>query len=212
VKQKQVQILEKHSRILRYTHWLNFVFLSLMVWSGILIYWADDAWIKIPNQVAEVLSIKFRLAEGLGWHFFIMWGFSLNGLIYVLYMIKSLEWKQIVPNRQTFKEAIFVILHDLKLSKHAPITKTKFNAAQRIAYSSAILMGAGSVISGLAIYKPVTLGFLTNMLGGYRAARFEHFCFMIGFILFFIVHLIQVARAGWNNFRAMVAGYEIEKD
>jgi len=28
-------------------------------------------------------------------------------------------------------------------------------------------------------------------------------------VLFFVVHVVQVARAGWNNFRAMVTGYEI---
>jgi hypothetical protein len=28
-------------------------------------------------------------------------------------------------------------------------------------------------------------------------------------VLFFIVHIAQVIRAGWNNFRAMVTGYEI---
>ncbi len=32
---------------------------------------------------------------------------------------------------------------------------------------------------------------------------------MIGYVLFFVIHLAQVIRAGWNNFRAMVTGYEL---
>lgn len=32
----------------------------------------------------------------------------------------------------------------------------------------------------------------------------------IGILAFFVVHLLQVARAGWGNLRAMVTGYEIE--
>ena len=48
------------------------------------------------------------------------------------------------------------------------------------------------------------------MLGGYEWARWEHFWLMIGYILFFVVHVIQVIRAGWNNFRSMIAGYEIQ--
>ena len=40
-------------------------------------------------------------------------------------------------------------------------------------------------------------------------ARWEHFLLVIGYVLFFIVHIAQVIRAGWNNFRAMVAGYEL---
>jgi hypothetical protein len=27
--------------------------------------------------------------------------------------------------------------------------------------------------------------------------------------MFFIVHFVQVIKAGWNNFRAMVTGYEV---
>ncbi len=37
----------------------------------------------------------------------------------------------------------------------------------------------------------------------------EHFALTIGYVLFFVIHIAQVIRAGWNNFRAMVAGYEL---
>jgi thiosulfate reductase cytochrome b subunit len=69
------------------------------------------------------------------------------------------------------------------------------------------LMGAGSLITGLAIYKPLQLAWLTTSLGGYEWARWEHFWLMILFVLFFAVHVIQVVLAGWNNFRSMVTGY-----
>jgi len=46
-------------------------------------------------------------------------------------------------------------------------------------------------------------------LGGQDAIRAEHFAFMLGIIAFIVVHLVQVARAGWNNFRSMVTGIEI---
>ena len=87
----------------------------------------------------------------------------------------------------------------------------KFNGAQQIAYTSVVLMGLGSVLTGLAIYKPTQLGWLTTLLGGYEFARILHFALTIGYVLFFVVHIAQVVRAGWNNFRAMVAGYEIEE-
>ena len=47
------------------------------------------------------------------------------------------------------------------------------------------------------------------MLGGYEWARIEHFALTILFTLFFVVHIIQVLLAGWNNFRGMVAGFEV---
>ena len=101
-----------------------------------------------------------------------------------------------------------MLLHDLGLSK-VPLPRAKFNGAQRVAYTGIILMGAGSLITGLAIYKPTQLAWLTNLLGGYSWARGEHFALMVGYVLFFLVHVTQVVRAGWNNFRAMVSGYEL---
>jgi hypothetical protein len=32
----------------------------------------------------------------------------------------------------------------------------------------------------------------------------------MGFVGFFLIHVVQVVLAGWNNFRAMVSGYEIK--
>jgi thiosulfate reductase cytochrome b subunit len=100
------------------------------------------------------------------------------------------------------------VLHDLRIRKQ-PLPRSKFNGAQQIAYTSIIVMGAGSLFTGLAIYKPVQFAWLTTLVGGYSLARFIHFWLTIGYCAFFVIHLVQVARAGWNNFRAMVTGYEV---
>jgi thiosulfate reductase cytochrome b subunit len=105
-------------------------------------------------------------------------------------------------------QAWHVILHDLGLRKE-PLPPGKFNAAQKIAYTGIIVMGAGSLLTGLAILKPVQLGWLTWALGGYQSARLIHFALTIGYVLFVVVHVSQVIKAGWNNFRSMIAGYEI---
>ena len=47
------------------------------------------------------------------------------------------------------------------------------------------------------------------MLGGYEWARAEHFILTLLFTFFFVVHVVQVIIAGWNNFRAMVTGFEV---
>lgn len=206
-----ITIREKHSRILRWMHWLNVPMLFFMIWSGILIYWADDAFIKIPDSLADRLKISYRLAEGMGWHFFIMWPFVINGLCYFFYLIFSGEWKERFPRKETFREAFQVLLYELKLSKKEPLKKGKYNAAQRIAYTSVLLLGTGSITSGIAIYKPVQAGELTELFGGYQASRLVHFICMSGFVFFIIIHLVQVFRYGWNNMRTMIAGYEIER-
>lgn len=214
------RIVSKHPRPIRWMHWLNVVLLSGMIWSGMLIYWANDVYsIKLggwtllhffPEAIYRTFGLSSRLAEGMAWHFLLMWGFALNGLAYVSYTFLSGEWRQLVPNRHSVRDALQVVLHDLRLSRTPP-PAGKYNGAQRFAYTGVILMGAGSLLTGLAIYKPVQLAWLTMLLGGYSAARLEHFTLTIGYILFFLVHITQVIRAGWNNFRAMVCGCEFSE-
>ena len=208
----------KHPLAIRWFHWINFPLLVLMIWSGLLIYWANDVyrigfgsftlWKFFPRWFYEAFDLEGRLAEGMAWHFLFMWFFAINGLLYVLYTAFSGEWRHLVPSRRSFREAIQVMLYDLHLSKvHPP--RRKFNGAQQIAYTSIILMGFGSLVTGLAIYRPTQFAWLTTLLGGYKAARLEHFLLAAGYVMFFVVHIAQVIKTGWNNFRAMVTGYEI---
>ncbi len=214
-------MVKKHPLWMRWFHWINFPILIVMTWSGLLIYWANDVYklgwgnttiLKFfPQSFYDALHLNYKLAEGMAFHFVFMWLFFVNGFFYVLYTIISGEWRELVPNRHSFKEAWFVVLHDLHLRKTAPPQK-KYNAAQRIAYSAIIVMGFGSILTGLAIYKPVQLWWLCDLMGGYAFARILHFALTIGYSLFFIVHIVQVILAGWNNFRSVVTGFEVVKD
>jgi thiosulfate reductase cytochrome b subunit len=161
-----------------------------------------------PDWFYRALDLERGLALGIAYHFTFMWLFAVNGLFYVLYTFVSGEWRHLLPNRRTPREAWEVVLHDLGLRK-GPLPRAKFNGAQRLAYTGVVLMGAGSLLTGLAIYKPTQLAWLTSLLGGYQWARWEHFALTVGYVLFFVVHITQVIRAGWNNFRAMVTGYEL---
>jgi thiosulfate reductase cytochrome b subunit len=211
------QLMKKHSLAVRWLHWINFPLLFLMIWSGLLIYWANAVYgVKFfgyelfhffPTGFYDFLGIPFRLAEGIALHFFLMWFFAVNGLIYVIYLAFSGEWRAMLPVPGSLKRALLVALHDLHVIKTLP-AQGKYNDAQRIAYTGAILLGAASVVTGLAIYKPLQLAWLTWLLGGYEWARWAHFWVMMLFVLFFVVHVAQVALAGWGNFRSMISGYE----
>lgn len=211
-------IKEKHPLVMRWTHWINFPLLGIMIWSGLLIYWANDVYTVtifghtfvrfFPQWFYDALHIPQRLSEGMAFHFLFMWFFTLNGIFYVLYTAISGEWRHLLPNKHSFKEAWLVLLHDLHIKKTAP-PQGKYNAAQRIAYTAIILMGAGSVLTGLAIYKPVQFNWLTWLMGGYHLARIWHFVLTLGYVFFFLVHVIQVILAGWNNFRSVISGFEV---
>jgi thiosulfate reductase cytochrome b subunit len=208
----------KHPLAIRWFHWINFPVLFLMIWSGLLVYWANDVYrigagnltiFKFfPQAFYERFHIEQRLAEGMAFHFAFMWIFALNGLLYVLYLAFSGEWKYLLPRRDTLRAAWHVVLHDLRLRRE-PLPRERFNGAQRLAYTGIVLMGFGSLLTGLAIYKPIQLSWLTTLFGGYMIARWIHFWLTMGFCAFFLVHVLQVIRAGWNNFRAMITGYEL---
>jgi thiosulfate reductase cytochrome b subunit len=214
-------IKEKHSLAMRWTHWVNFPILTIMIWSGMLIYWANDTYTFglfghtffkfFPNWFNSAFNIPKRLSEGMAFHFLFMWFFTINGVVYVLYTLFSGEWRELVPKRNSFKEAWQVLLHDLHIRKMAP-PKKKYNAAQRIAYTAIIIMGFGSLITGLAIYKPVQFSTITWLCGGYHAARIAHFVLTIGYVFFFIIHVVQVVLAGWRNFQSVITGFEVVND
>jgi thiosulfate reductase cytochrome b subunit len=212
------KIVKKHPLAIRWFHWINFPVIAIMIWSGLLIYWANDVYrlgwgdrtvLKFfPDSFYKAFNLSFRLAKGQSFHFVFMWIFAINGLLYSLYLIFSGEWKLIFPNKKSLKESWLVILHDLHIRRGLP-PQRKYNAAQRIAYTAVIFMGLGSLLTGLAIYKPIQFKTLCAMLGGYEWARAEHFILTLLFTLFFVVHVVQVIIAGWNNFRAMVTGFEV---
>jgi thiosulfate reductase cytochrome b subunit len=209
---------EKHRFATRWFHWVNFPLLSAMIFSGMLIYWAYDPYrIGVgkftlfhffPQRFYDFTGISHQLARGMALHFALAWLFALNGIAYVLYTLISGQWRELLPEPKSFREAGLVALHDAGFKIPLP-PQGRYNAAQRISYSAIVLMGGLSIITGLAIYKPAQLHWLTAALGGYEWARFEHFWLTTGYVAFFVIHIAQVIRAGWANFRSMISGYDL---
>lgn len=126
---------KKHPLAIRWFHWVNFPLLFLMIWSGLQIYWANAVYrlglgshtllYLFPESFFETLGIPRRLAEGMSLHFFFMWFFAINGLLYVIYTLISGEWRYLVPNRHSFREAIQVVLHDLHLRARVRVAESE---------------------------------------------------------------------------------------
>jgi thiosulfate reductase cytochrome b subunit len=212
---------EKHKLATRWFHWVNFPLLGAMIFSGLMIYWAYDPYriglggITLfhffPNWFYDLTGVGQQLALGMAFHFFFAWLFAVNGFAYVLYTLLSGEWRALAPDRNSFREALQVAMHDAGFKVPLP-PQGRYNAAQRLTYSAIVVMGGLSLITGLAIYKPAQLYWLTAALGGYPWARWEHFWLTMGYVGFFLIHIAQVIRAGWANFRSMVCGYDLIDD
>ena len=67
----------KHLRAIRWMHWINVPILSIMLWSGLLIYWANDVYaVRIggvtlfhffPDWFYRIFNLHHRLASGMAW-------------------------------------------------------------------------------------------------------------------------------------------------
>ena len=69
------------------------------------------------------------------------------------------------------------------------------------------MWGALSVLTGLAIYKPLQFGWLTALFGGFQAARYWHFWVVWIFVGFTITHVILVFAVDPASLRAMITGW-----
>jgi thiosulfate reductase cytochrome b subunit len=188
---------------IRLAHWINIPLLVIMAGSGLQILAAYPAlgprgaqysWYPFQND-APPSWLRFGgwLAGARHWHFAIAWFLILNGAIYLVYMIASGEWRRrvFIPSRDT-SNALAMFAYYLRVRK-APPPEDFYNGLQRMAYTSAILFGVVVVLSGLAIYKPVQLHWITAAFGGYDVARVAHLSCLVLLGLFTAMHLVLVA-------------------
>lgn len=192
-----------HPVLVRITHWINVAALYIMVASGLRIYnaspffdWAFPDWMTLGGW----------LAGGRQWHFFGMWLFAFNGVTWLTYSIlrkRSRTTTFFTPQDRT--GVLPMVRYYLKRQKEPP-EYYKYNALQKLGYTTLPVIALIAIASGLSIYWPVQLSWLTSIFGGYDAARVWHFCAMAFLTLFVIAHVILVASAGWATFFSMITG------
>ncbi len=195
----------QHPLIIRCTHWLNVVALGIMITSGLRIYNASPIW---SFTIPHAFTLGGWLAGARQWHFFGMWLFVFNGLVWFLYNILSAHGRRTTlffP--KDFSGLLPMVRYYLRIDKKHP-SYVKYNALQKFAYTVVPLAAVGVILSGMAIYWPVQLNFIAILFGNYDIARVWHFVFMSTLVLFFLGHLGMVALAGWNNFVSMITGWK----
>ena len=212
----------KHSLATRLFHWTNVPVLAVMIWSGLLIYWANDVYairlggitlVKFFPDVVLPSPCTSTTAWRRGWP-----GTSPSCGSSPSTACSTSPTRPgagsggtSCPNRHTFAEAWQVVLHDLGLRKE-PLA-----AAEVQRRPAARLHGRGRDGGRLAPDGPGDLQagparLAHHAAGRLPAARLEHFVLTVGYVVFFVIHITQVVRAGWNNFRAMVIGVEVAAD
>ena len=135
-----------HPPIVRVTHWLNAIAVTIMIGSGWQIY---DASPLFPFRFPAALTIGGWLGGALLWHFAAMWLLMANGALYLTYGIVSGRLRRkLLPLRP--RDLIRDIAAAMR-GKLAHAEISTYNAVQRAFYIGVILALILIVLSGLAI-------------------------------------------------------------
>ena len=169
---------------------------------------AFPSWITIPDR-------KFLSMARL-WHFFFAWVFVINGLLYLIYAVKSRHLaRDLAPTPNDWRTIGQSIKDHIRFKHPTGESAKHYNILQKLAYLVVIFVLLPMVIlMGLAM-SPMTNTVITgwvDFFGGRQSARTLHFIVAWALVAFVFIHVFQVVITGlWNNLRSMVTGrYEIK--
>lgn len=210
------ELVKRTHWIVRLTHWVNVVAVVIMAGSGMRIFNAHPAFAR-PGEtfrlnpwdghpIPDWLTFGAWLGGARHWHFAMMWILVANGLLYLGFIYLHGEWRDLAPRRRDAHDAIEMIKFYLFVRKDHPL-QGKHNALQKSAYFTMPILGVIIVLSGLAIWKPVTLGFITVLFVNYKWARFVHFAAMAVLLLLSVIHVFMVFAVDPYALRSMVTGW-----
>ena len=101
----------RHHLIVRITHWVNALALTIMVGSGLRIFNAYPAFARKGDtfccypfeghRIPGAFRFGGWLAGARNWHFAMMWVLVINGLVYLGFIYLHGEWRDLVPRRGT---------------------------------------------------------------------------------------------------------------
>ena len=174
---------------IRFAHFINIIFITLLIRSGIEIlsalpklYWNEHAipgteWIKFTKKKMPQDKLWISLEEeesfsswialpghknlGLGrhWHFFSIIFWIANGAVYCILLFTSDEWQRLVP---TSLSIVPQAIHDAMLyaSLHFPPAGHPYNAIQQLTYFVVVfILGPFMIATGSAMSPAIDARF-----------------------------------------------------
>jgi thiosulfate reductase cytochrome b subunit len=189
-----------HPPWVRITHWINAIAMLVMIGSGWEIYNASPLFgFSFPGSI----TLGGWLAGALLWHFAAMWLLAVNGIVYVTLGLATGRFRRkLLP---IYPAAVIADTRAALAFKLSHDDLTVYNSVQRLLYAGIIAVSVVIVLSGLSIWKPVQLQWLTALFGGYDAARYVHFFCMAAIVGFLVVHVL-LALIVPKSLKAMVTG------
>jgi thiosulfate reductase cytochrome b subunit len=224
-----VRVLDssRHSVLVRITHWIHTVSFFALLVSGIAIliahprlYWGETGAVGAPALLD--LPIPFTFGQS-GWgrslHFLSAWVSVLNGSLYAIAGLFDQHFRtHLLPARadlawRPFRQAV---ADHVRFSRPGEDGSRSYNVLQRLAYLAVVFVLFPLMIAtGLAMSPAITsvVPELVTIFGGQQSARTIHFFVASFLVLFLLVHIAMVCRAGFGDrVRAMITGHSAVKE
>ena len=225
----------RHSATVRVTHWITALcFFALLVSGAEIVishprfYWGEvgnvltDPLFSLPipaSRSAVPTGYGFVLPDQNGWsrslHFQAAWLAVFTGLYYVLFGLLAGHFrKNLIPASSDLTPSVVwgAVRDHLRFKEVG--SAGSYNILQRLAYSGVVFILFPLMIwTGLAMSPAVNSAFplLVSAFGGHQSARTIHFIDSVLLVLFLVVHLVMVYRAGFiRRTRAMITGHQPE--
>jgi len=229
-------VTSRHSVLVRVTHWITVLcFLALLVSGAEIVvshprfYWGETGNIhtptlfKLPIPASRKLvptGYGYVLPDQNGWsralHFQSAWVVVLTGLLYASYGLLTGHFrKNLLPVETGLSSLSLAIAKHLRFARPGKAEAWPYNALQRLTYLLVIFVLFPLVIwTGLAM-SPAFVSAVpaaVNLLGGRQSARTIHFFVALALLLFLLIHVVMVCRAGFGSrMRAMITGDPTER-
>jgi DMSO/TMAO reductase YedYZ molybdopterin-dependent catalytic subunit/thiosulfate reductase cytochrome b subunit len=175
------------------TGWLQFTPIDVpldRVWTA-----KDDAryispWLGLPGY-------RHTIGVARHWHLVSALFWFLNGILFIVLLFCSEEWKRLVPaSGEVFQEAWVVFVHYATFHMPPePDPLVRYNSLQQLSYFGVVFgMAPLSVLTGLAMSPAIDNRFrwYPKLFGGRQAARSIHFILLTGYIAFLVMHVAMV--------------------
>ena len=91
-------------------------------------------------------------------------------------------------------------------------TRASTTRSRRRTYFFLPCAGVLAVLTGIAIWKPVQLAWLTELFGGYVWARYWHFVAMLVIVLLSVIHVFMVFAVDPYSLPSMITGNYDERN
>jgi thiosulfate reductase cytochrome b subunit len=173
----------KQAFFIKILHGVLILSLLMMMISGLQIYNANPVF--GGREGWHFPSFLGGLARGRDWHFAVMWIFSMNLLVYGIYIGITRRWKR-----------RFISSSDLKVLQTGQNQTRKNYAWHRLTYTSIIPVLLLAIASGLAMYKPVQLHWLAALFVNWQVLRTVHFITVPIILIYIIIHSFLALRVG----------------